>query len=403
MKTRLTFLTFLSLFLLVVLVSCNKEEDVVADQYMRGGNSVAVAADGNLIIAGYNYSSTKGYEATLVKANAETGAVIWDTTYGGSYSDAFYSVKKSHDGGFIAAGFTNRANASSPAMLAVITDGNGKVVESNTYGGSASSQAFYVLDIVGGGYLLAGYIQQSSNTDRNIYLVKIDNAGDTLWTKSLGSKSTIAYDSVNDAAYSVIAAPDGGYFVTGSYNAYSNYGGRVFLMKISSTGESLWTKKYVAGIGFSLTLTHENGVATGVAISGSLQEGSNQNIFLLKTDTVGNLLWSGSGIKSFGGSGFEYGATMIETSDGGFAITGITDSKGYGNQDVFLIKTNSLGESAWEKTYGGADNDQGFGLVEMPDKGFSMAGLSNTGGSFIFVNRVKEDGTQFWTKPGYFN
>jgi hypothetical protein len=249
-----------------------------------------------------------------------------------------------------------------------------------------------VISISDTGYLVAGYIQKLNSTDRNLYLVKINNAGDTLWTKSYGAKGRDVYDTCNDAAYGVIKAPDGGYFLTGNLNGYTNGGGRIFLMKVSSKGDSLWTKTYNSGIGYSLTLTRDN----GVAISGSLQEGSSQDIFLLKTDLDGTLLWK----QSYGGSGFEYGGTMIETTDGGFAITGITDSKGHGLQDVCLILANSSGVASWEQTntYGGADNDQGFGVVEMPDKGFCITGLSNSGGSYIFLNRTSSDGTQGWVK-----
>jgi hypothetical protein len=154
----------------------------------------------------------------------------------------------------------------------------------------------------------------------------------------------------------------------------------------------MWTKMYNYGIGYALTLTSDN----GIAISGSLQEGSSQDIFLLKTDTAGTLQWGG--IKTFGGGGYEYGASMIETSDGGFAITGITDSQGLGKQDVYLFKTNPTGDILWEKTYGGTDNDQGFGLVQMPDNGFSVTGLSNSGGSYIFLNRTSSEGMQEWVK-----
>jgi len=389
MKTRLINLAVLSLSLLVVLVSCNNEEDVT-EQYMRGGNSLVLAPDGNLVIAGYTSSNSKGYEAILVKANASNGDTLWTKKFGNPYSDAFYSIKNAHKGGYIAAGFSNRANASSPAMLVIITDANGTAVKTRTYGGSAYSQAFGVEPAADSGYLVAGYIQKASTSDRDIYLLKINNAGDTLWTSSIGAKSTNPNDSVNDAAYAVVAAPDGGYFLTGSLNGYTSYGGKIFLMKVSSTGQQLWTKTYAMGIGFSLTLTGDN----GVAISGSLQEGSSQDIILIKTDTDGNLLWK----KTFGGTGYEYGATMIETSDGGFAISGITDSKGSGLEDVYLIRTNSSGDGQWEKTYGGTDVDQGFGLVKMPDNGFCITGLSNTDGSYIFLNRVSSDGAQGWVK-----
>ena len=395
MKIRIFTLAVLSFSVLTILTSCNKTPDVTP-QFQRGGNSLVLAANGNIVIAGFNTSSAKGYEATLVMtADANSDSIVWAATYGGSFSDAFYNVKKSNQGGFIATGFSNKSSASSPAMLVVITDVNGKMLKSKTYGGSAFTQGFSVIPNADSGYLVAGVIQKTSNSDHDIYLVRINDSGDTLWTKSLGANSSDQYDTVNDAAYGVIAAPGGGYFLTGSLNGYSQYGGKVFLMKVSAKGDSLWTKTFAAGIGYSLTLTHQNGVVDGIAISGSLQEGSSQDIFLVKTDLDGKRLWS----KTFGGSGFEYGASMIETSDGGFAIAGITNSKGFGNQDVYLVHTNSLGESPWEKTYGGASDDQGFGLVEMPNNGgYCITGLSNSGGSYIYLTRTSSDGTMTWEK-----
>lgn len=389
MKIRIFRSAFLLVSILAVFTACNKTVDSTP-QFLRGGNSLVLTNTGNLVIAGYNSSSTNGYDATLVMANPSNGDTLWTRTFGGAYSDAFYNVEKTNDGGIVATGFSNRANASSPSMLLVITDANGKLIKSKTYGGSAYTQGFSVISNADSGYLVAGIIQKTSTSDRDLYLVRTDKSGDTLWTKSLGAKSINQYDSVNDAAYDVISAPGGGYFVTGSLNGYYQNGGKVFLMKISSTGDELWAKTYVIGIGYSLTLTKDN----GIAISGSLQEGTSQDIFLLKTDMDGKLLWS----KSFGGSGFEYGASMVETPDGGFAISGITDSKGNGNQDVYLITTNSTGESAKEYTYGGSGDDQGFGLVAMPDNGFCITGLSNSGGSYIFLNRTSSDGVQGWVK-----
>jgi hypothetical protein len=391
MKIRIFKLAFLSFFILVVFTSCNTDTIDVTPQFLRCGNSLVLSENGNLVIAGYNTSSSTGYDAVLMmrKTDGDT-ATAWTKSFGGSYSDAFYCVKNSNEGGFIAAGFTNKASVGSPAMFVVITDENGKLKNTKTYQFAAASQGFSVISAnADSGYLVAGVVQNTSSSDRDIYLVRIKEYGDTLWTKRLGAKSASQYDMVNDAAYSVIAAPapDSGYYITGSLNGYSQYGGKIFLMKVSAEGDSLWTKTYGTGIGFSLTLTKDN----GIAISGSLQEGSSQDVFLLKTNLDGEALWS----YSYGGSGFEYGANMIETSDGGFAIAGITDSKGYGNQDVCLLLTNSFGIGSWDqvKTYGMTDNDQGFGLVEMPDKGFSITGLSNSGGSYIFLNRVQSDGT----------
>jgi hypothetical protein len=378
-----------SVAILAILASCTKEEET-PQQYQRGGNCLALADDGNLIIAGYNTTTSKGYDATLVLADPTNGDTIWSRRYGGSYSDAFYSVIKSNDAGIIATGFSNRASAGSPSMVVVITDANGKLIKSKTYGGTYYSQGFCVQAAADSGYVVAGYIQKSSNNDRDIYLVRINDSGDTLWTRTIGAKSSDAYDTVNDAAYSIIPAPGGGYYLTGSLNGYNQNGGKVFLMKVSASGDSLWARTYGTGIGYSLTITQDG----GVAINGTLEQGTNTDIFLMKTDTAGNMLWN----KVFIGSGYEYGATMVETSDGGFAITGITDSKGAGYQDVYLIKANSSGDKVWDQTYGGSDIDQGYGLIELGTGELSITGLSNSGGSYIFLNRTSADGTQIWQK-----
>lgn len=406
MNTRLIKTVLLSISLLVVVTACKKIEDV-PQQFMRGGNSLILNGD-NLIIAGYNSSSTKGYEATLISAKASNGDTNWKKTYGGTYSEAFFSVAKSKAGGYIASGFSNRVSAGSPSMFVVITDAAGKELYSLSYGGTSNySQGFSVLPNADSGYLVAGYIQKSGSYDRDIYLVRINDVGKVIWEKSIGAKSSDPYASVNEAAYGVITAPGGGYFLTGSVNGgYNSGGGKIFLMKVSSTGDSLWTKTFGNGFGYSLTLTHPGGIADGgIAISGSILEGTNQDAFLLKTDTTktGNLFPSWSKIQTFGGSGYEYGASMVETSTGDFAVTGISDDgSGHGSQDVYLIHTDANGILKGDlKYFGGAGDEQGYGLMLMPDNGFSITGLSNTDGSYIFMNRVKDDGTQYWTNPLY--
>lgn len=385
-KSAQTALLFLAL--LAVAASCKKED--IPEEYKRGGNAVTLNADGNLLVAGYNSSTSKSYEAALMLVDKTTGDSIWSQTFGGTYSDAFYSVKPSKTGGYIAAGFSNRVSAGSPQMMVVMTDANGGNSTTLKYGGTAYSQGFCVIPDADSGYLVSGYIQTSSTSDRNIYLVRINDDGDVIWTKSIGATSTNIYDTVNDAAYNVIAAADSGYYVTGSLNGYSSCCGQIFLMKVSPSGDSLWTKTFGTGVGYSLTLTSDG----GVAIAGTLQESTNQDVILIKTDASGNKLWS----YTYGGANYEYGANMVQTTDNGFAITGITTSQGYGYDDVYLVKTNSSGVLQWDETYGGGNNDQGFGLTQNAAGEFFITGLSNTNGSFIFINKTSSEGGQQWVK-----
>jgi hypothetical protein len=393
MKFNLFKTSFLFLTVALMIASCKK--DTTPEQYLRGANSMVLATGGsNVIIAGYNTTPNKSFDACLILANASTGDTIWSRKFGNTYADAFYCVKNSNEGGFIAAGFSDRASSNSPSAMVTITDGNGTLVKSNLYGGTSNySQAFSVLphENPDSGYLVSGYILSSGRVDRDILLMKIKNNGDLQWQKSIGARSSDPYDTVNEAAYSIIAAADSGYYLTGTLNgSFSTGKGKIFLMKVSPRGDSIWTRTYAVGIGYSLILTNDGGIAIG----GTIQESSNSDIIIIKTDADGKLLWS----RTFGGSGFEYGANMIETSDGGFAITGITGSSGSGSDDIYIVKTNSTGILEWEHTYGGSDIDQGYGIVQQSDGGFNIAGLSNSGGSFIYLNRTSSDGTQIWFK-----
>jgi hypothetical protein len=376
---------------LAILASCQKEEDI-PQEYLRGGNSLLLNDNGDLVIAGYNSVTSKSYDASLMLVKSNGDSVSWRKEFGGTYSDAFYNVKKSHEGGYIACGFSNAASASSPNMYVVITDAAGTQVKATKYGSPAYSQGFCVLPHTNAdsGYIVSGYRQEVSRYDKDIYLVRLNNAGDKLWEKTIGSRSSLTSDTVNDVAYQIIAAADSGYYITGSLHGYSSCCGKIFLMKVSPTGDSLWTKTYAAGIGFSLTLTSDGGIAIG----GTIQETSNQDIIILKTDTAGNLIWS----KTYGDEGYEYGAMLVETSDAGLAITGITNNSGTGYDDIYLVRTNSTGDQLWAKTYGGDKTDQGFGLVKNSDNGFSITGLSNSGGSYFFLNKTDAEGNEQWQK-----
>lgn len=397
MKKLLFKTALLSIAFTGLLTSCNNKVEDATEQFLRSGNNIVTSGDGNLVIAGYNAMASKGYQAALVKVNATTGDTVWSKMYGGSYSDAFFNVTKSwkNDGGFAATGFSNRANGGSPSMVVVTTDASGNQLKSASFGGSGNSEGIGIIP-VDSGYLVAGFIQTSGVADRDLYLVRIKDDMTVKWEKKIGAKSSNNYDRVNDAAYGIVADPAGGYFLTGTLNGgYNMEDGKIFLMKVSANGDSLWTKTYGTGFGYSVVLTSDG----GIAISGSIISGSNQDAFLLKTDKNGNLAWPAA--KTFGGSGYQYGASMIQTSDGGFAFTGISnDNNGLGLQDIYFVRTNAAGDKTWEKVYGGSDNDQGYGLVQGNDNNFYITGLTNSGGSFIFLNKVDASGAQVtgWPK-----
>lgn len=125
---------------------------------------------------------------------------------------------------------------------------------------------------------------------------------------------------------------------------------------------------------------------------------NNNDVYLLKTDASGNLQWT----KTYGGLLTEQGYFVIQTLDGGFALTGVTNSFGVpGEGNVFLIKTNSFGDTVWTKTYGGNDEDDGQVVLQTSDGGYMIGAMSFSFGAVDFdyyLIKTDANGDTLWTK-----
>jgi hypothetical protein len=118
---------------------------------------------------------------------------------------------------------------------------------------------------------------------------------------------------------------------------------------------------------------------TGYMLTGYEYESSEDdyNILLLKADAEGNMEWN----KTFGGAKWDFAQSVVQTSDGGYAITGYSRSYGAGSYDFWLIKTDSSGNTQWNQTYGGGSVDQAFSLIETSDRGYLMIGKTDSFGA----------------------
>lgn len=103
----------------------------------------------------------------------------------------------------------------------------------------------------------------------------------------------------------------------------------------------------------------------------------------------------------YGGSGADFAFAIVETLDGGFAVTGCTSSFGVENADVFLIKLDKYGQMEWNTTYGGAQRDCAYSLVATSDGGYALAGVTASfgeGGNDFWLIKTDSVGTVEWSQ-----
>ena len=222
------------------------------------------------------------------------------------------------------------------------------------YGTPKSDEVQKVIRTLDGGFLMCGYTTEPTSAKFDILLVKTDADGRQQWSKIIGRKG------VTEQAYTALQNPDGTYLIGGVKNADStDVSAQAYLLKINNLGDTIWTKTYLSG--FCRNAIYDikrlkNG--TGFVAGGSAcREGLlfGDDIFLMKTDNLGNPVWQ----KRFGiAADFEITRSVIETSDGGFIVGGVRGNYNVGDQQSLILKTDVNGNQLWLNTFGvGKPND----------------------------------------------
>ncbi len=290
-----------------------------------GGRSVQQTTDGGYICFGDG----------IVKTDAN-GNQLWAKSYHlPAYSSGPTCFQQTVDGGYIMAGSVQSTVASSTADVYLFkTDSNGNCLWSKTFGGSNEDMASYVQQTNDGGFIIAGSTS-SFGTNQKLYLIKTDTIGDLVWSKTVNGSS--GGGAFNNA---VQQTNDGGYIIAGSTGPF------ICLVKTNANGDTLWAKAMGNPTSYQarcVQQTSDGGyIITGNGYLGIGPSGASKPI-LIKTDVNGDLLW----IKAFsasvlsGGSGY----SVKQTTDGGYIITGSIDGFSPSLPIVYLVKTDSTGNS----------------------------------------------------------
>ena len=285
--------------------------------------SVQQTSDGGYVIVGSNAD----IDAFLMRIDS-LGNEVYMRTYGGSGNSAGRSVECVSDGGFAMAGVTNSFGAGGGDAYFVRTDSLGNVTIERTYGGTEHDWASSMQSTEDGGYVLAGM------RNYDMYIIKIDSIGDTLWTRALGKPDT------SELAHRVQQTFDKGYIIAGELAYGDSLERDILLVRTDSVGDVVWTKRYgVPGsqdAAYSIVQSADSGFVF-VALSQALV-----GAWLVKTDNLGDTVWTREHY-------LDTPYSILRMSDGGYTIGGS------GFSGACLHRTTALGDSIWARTYGYGD------------------------------------------------
>ena len=187
---------------------------------------------------------------------------------------------------------------------------------------------------------------------------------------------------------------DGQYIFLGGNKAGLVYDS-ILIVKTNEQSDTVWTSylnlSKCANNGYDIINTADGGYAvTGIYATGTNCNNISFNSFIAKLDANGQVQWT----NFFRGAGNDELFIIRQLSDGGYALFGWTDSQGEGDVDYYLIRTNEQGDSIWSKTYGGPGNDYGYGMDITPEGGFILVGYSDV----AVAIKTDANGNIIWEK-----
>jgi hypothetical protein len=326
-----------------------------------------------------------------VQYNTNNTDNTWMQTYGRFFNDEMgSSVQQTDDGGFIVVGAKSRSLIDIHGhrdVWLIKLDETGSEIWDKTFGGWADDVGNSVQQTLDGGYIITGYTESYSNGKKDVWLIKTDENGKKLWDKTFGYSD---FDSGSE----VKQTSDGGYIIIGKVNTSGGGRGDVWLIKVDTNGELLWERSF-GGKGHNYADEIQQTSDEGYIIIGSSWipgETNDYFMWLIKLYKNGNLIC----YKKFNVTESDHGWSIDQTVDGGFIIVVETDHDSEDN--VWLLKTDESGDKIWDKIFEG----RGYSVQQTNDGGYIIAGAAMNPTKTDFSNGllIKTDGygEQEWRK-----
>jgi len=335
----------------------------------------------------------------LIRTDA-AGQVLWQKTYGGEGFESGGAVVRTDDGGLMVSGMTTSSGAGGMDILLIKLDQDGNELWSKTFGGPLDEMGA-AWPMEDGGYVLGGNIVDPEDFvadpgaagygglagRSNIYLARTDADGNELWSRTFGGENNVL-------AASAARTPDGGFIIVATITYYPESDDDIYLLKVDENGDEVWSRTWEEGTTYAYDLieTSDGNYLISAAYEALGDPGTSKPDFLfIKVDPEGNELWT----SAFGDPDMvDHGTVLAETTDGGYVTAGERVKDYYsGDADIMLVKIDENGQLLWEKIIETSAHSMFAAILQHPDGGYVVAGSMLQGRTFdIFMIKTDSEG-----------
>jgi len=311
-------------------------------------------------------------------SNAQT---TFQRSYGGQALDKCNDVNVAPDGGYILAGESKNADGFQSITLTK-TNTQGEITWSKVYMNGVFEMPNSVLIAPNGGYVVAGERYPGTGPAELAYILHVDKNGVVQWQRIFDSggnmAEALAARNTRDGGYIIAGRAERTIVASNIFLNMSAEMRYLYLLKLDEQGDPVWSKKY--NTGEKIRMTRANDVFScddgGFILAGEFQHNTSRkdlDMGLVKVNESGTIIWA----RQFGGPRMDAGTEVLETLDGGFILGGETESFGAGKLDICLIKTDNNGVRLWSKTYGNNGYDQIGSICELENGNIAVVGKTS--------------------------
>ncbi|MBK7854216.1 MAG: T9SS type A sorting domain-containing protein [Bacteroidetes bacterium] len=351
-------------------------------------SSILQTNDNSYLLTGATKNVVAGFIDAVVMKMDSAGNILWTKAYGRGDFDQLTSAVQTYDGNFVCAGSVTDSSVYGRDVLVMKIDNAGNILWSKRYGTTGTDLASTLdglIQTIDSGFVVVGITNNLTGTFNNDpFIMKLNSNGDTLWTKGFSNINNELFSSVRQT-------PDGGFIVTGRSNSFGNLVMDALLVKFDANGNIEWQKRYGGNAweeAQAVSITNDGYVVAG---STTTFGAGGYDAMVFKTDTSGNIIWS----TAIGGTNPDAMYAMVQTTDSGFVITGQTESYNAhrlnsssstfatDSAEVFTFKLNSVGDTVWCYGYGGYLLEESYGIGKTNDGRIMIAAQSYSFGDSL--------------------
>lgn len=290
--------------------------------------------------------------------------LIWNRTYSRSTFDRGYGIVECQDGGFAIIGETRQEGIDFRSDVWLLrVDESGNLIWNTTFGSVDDERGYDIVERRNGGFAFVGV------RDGDLYFVETNSVGFHVRSRTIYTRGV-------SLGVSIVACNTWGYALLGmiSYN-------QTWLVRMNEFDFIVWNQTYDMALseGSNTLVECQDG---GFAFTGTSNYLTTPDVILVRTDMNGTALWN----QTYGGRGDYFSQGLVECEDGGFAFAGAKREYGELEFNIWLVRTNPLGELRWNASYGDED-EYGIAnaLVQTSSGGFALTGFEDSFAGFYDV------------------